>query len=132
MAVSEHWKELRPEANGCPIIFSEEEKKLHDEEIENRGYVEELVEEFQVNGILPADGIVGIVEPEDYGILRTTNLEQKKIFMSLAENESLGWTRSGPIRMTLKFDSYCYRRNSVDLFTIGIDYLMIISRPLRK
>jgi len=43
-----------------------------------------MVEEFQVNGILPADGIV---EPEDYRILQMISLEQKKKFMSLAENE---------------------------------------------
>jgi hypothetical protein len=78
MAISEHWQESQAEPDGCPIIFSEEEKKMHNEEIENRGYVEELVEEFQGNGILPADGIV---EPEDYEILQSTNLEQKKGFI---------------------------------------------------
>ncbi|KAH0551208.1 hypothetical protein GP486_007471 [Trichoglossum hirsutum] len=85
MAACEHWQELQTEPNECPITFSKEDKDLHNEETENRGYVEELMEEFQVSGILPADGIV---EPEDYETLQTTNLEQKKKFMSLAENES--------------------------------------------
>jgi hypothetical protein len=40
-----------------------EERKLHNEEIENQGYFEKLVEEFQVNSILPDDGVV---EPEGY------------------------------------------------------------------
>jgi hypothetical protein len=39
------------------------ERKLHNEEIENQGYFEKLVEEFQVNSILPDDGVV---EPEGY------------------------------------------------------------------
>lgn len=85
MAVREHWQELQIEPNECPITFSEEEKEQHREEIENRSYVEELIEEFQVNGILPADGVV---EPEDYETLQTNNREQKNRFMSLAENES--------------------------------------------
>ncbi|KAE8352381.1 kinase-like domain-containing protein [Aspergillus coremiiformis] len=83
MAVAEHWPELQSAAH-CPISFTEEERKLHNEEMENRDYIERLMEEFQDAGILPLDGIV---DAEDYEIVQKTNHTQKKIFMSLAENE---------------------------------------------
>ncbi|QKX63675.1 uncharacterized protein TRUGW13939_10846 [Talaromyces rugulosus] len=83
MNVQDHWPELES-AEHCPISFTENEKKLHNEEIENRDYIERLMEEFQDAGILPADGIV---DPDDYEIVQKTNYTQKKNFMSLAENE---------------------------------------------
>jgi len=42
------------------------------------------MEAFQDAGILPADGVV---DPDDYEIVKKTNYTQKKNFMSLAENE---------------------------------------------
>ena len=48
---------------GDPSPLMKKERKLHNEEIENQGYFEKLVEEFQVNSILPGDGVV---EPEGY------------------------------------------------------------------
>jgi hypothetical protein len=83
MAGVDHWPEMES-AVDCPISFTEEEKKLHDEEMENRGYVEQLMAELQNAGILPADGIV---DPEDCEIVQKTNYMQKEKFMSLAESE---------------------------------------------
>jgi hypothetical protein len=83
MAVADHWLDLNS-AVDCPISFTEEEKKLHNEEMENRDYVERLMAEFQDAGILPADGTV---DPEDCEIAQKTNYMQKEKFMSLAESE---------------------------------------------
>ncbi|EAW07044.1 uncharacterized protein ACLA_087500 [Aspergillus clavatus NRRL 1] len=88
MAVEEHWPEL-PTTAPCPVTFTEEEKQLQNEELENRDYIEQLMAEFQDAGILPIDGIV---DPEDYDIVQKTNRAQKERFMSLAENEEQkGW-----------------------------------------
>ncbi|KAL3455148.1 hypothetical protein BJX64DRAFT_282273 [Aspergillus heterothallicus] len=57
---------------------------LHREELENREYVEQLMEQFQEAGILPIDGVA---DPEDYEILQRTNVIQKSRFLSLAESE---------------------------------------------
>ncbi|KAB8277228.1 hypothetical protein BDV30DRAFT_223795 [Aspergillus minisclerotigenes] len=65
-------------------VFTEEERKLHNEEMENRDYIEGLMEEFQDAGILPSDGMV---DPEDYEVVQKTNHAQKEKFMSLAEDE---------------------------------------------
>lgn len=88
LAVVNHWPELQSRDH-CPISFSEEDRKLHDEEMENRNYIERLMEEFQVAGILPLDGII---DPEDYEIVQKINQMQKEKLMSLAENEEQrGW-----------------------------------------
>lgn len=52
--------------------------------MENRDYIEGLMEEFQDAGILPSDGMV---DPEDYEVVQKTNHAQKEKFMSLAEDE---------------------------------------------
>ena len=52
--------------------------------MENRDYVEQVMEEFQEAGILPADGVV---DPEDYETVQRTNQMQKEKFLSLAEDE---------------------------------------------
>ncbi|PIG89456.1 phosphotransferase family protein [Aspergillus arachidicola] len=82
MEVVDHWGEIQ-HAVDCPISFTDEERNLHNEEMENRDYIEGLMEEFQVAGILPSDGIV---DPEDYGVVQKTNYAQKERFMSLAED----------------------------------------------
>ncbi|GAQ03163.1 hypothetical protein ALT_0484 [Aspergillus lentulus] len=70
----------------APLILQarKEEKKLHEEKMENRDYVERLMAEFQEAGILPADGIV---DPQGYENMQKTNYMQKEKFMSLAESE---------------------------------------------
>ncbi|KAF7629443.1 hypothetical protein AFLA_013158 [Aspergillus flavus NRRL3357] len=83
MEVVDHWAEIQPAAD-CPISFTDEERNLHNEEMENRDYIEGLMEEFQGAGILPSDGIV---DPEDYEVVQKTNYAQKERFMSLAEDE---------------------------------------------
>lgn len=85
MAVVDHWDELGPVSINCPIAFSPEERQIHNDEVESRGYVEELIEDLQENGILPADGIV---DAEDYEIVQQRNMEQKRQFLSLAEDEA--------------------------------------------
>ncbi|GES58153.1 phosphotransferase family protein [Aspergillus terreus] len=83
MAVVDRWPEIQP-AVDCPISFTEQERELHSEEMENRDYIETLMEEFRDAGILPVDGVV---EPEDYEVLKETSDMQKKEFMSLAEDD---------------------------------------------
>jgi Rps23 Pro-64 3,4-dihydroxylase Tpa1-like proline 4-hydroxylase len=84
--VVDRWHELQrgAGADDRPISFTEEERNLHNEEMENRDYVEPVMEQFQEAGILPADEIV---DPDDYEILQRTNLIQKEKSLSLAENE---------------------------------------------
>lgn len=82
--VVDHWHELKPGVPHCPISFTKEERKLHDEEMENRDYIEQVMESFQDAGILPADGIV---DPEDYEIVKRRAQIQKETLLSMAENE---------------------------------------------
>ncbi|KAM5441111.1 hypothetical protein MferCBS31731_003899 [Microsporum ferrugineum] len=79
----DHWYELFPES-ACPISFTDEDKKSHDEEMENRDYLDQLMEEYQNAGILPADGVV---DPDDYDILRESSFLQKENLLSLAEDD---------------------------------------------
>ena len=51
----------------CPIHFTENELKLHEEELGDIDYIEQMMEVFQDEGILPADGRV---DPEDLIICR--------------------------------------------------------------
>ena len=45
MDVVDHWAEIQPAAD-CPISFTREERNLHNEEMENRDYIEGLMEKF--------------------------------------------------------------------------------------
>ncbi|RDW70651.1 uncharacterized protein DSM5745_08162 [Aspergillus mulundensis] len=83
LEVVDHWPDLDTQID-CPISFTAEETDLHHEELENREYVEQLMEQFQEAGILPIDGVA---DPEDYEILQRTNIIQKSSFLSLAESE---------------------------------------------
>ncbi|KAF3483542.1 phosphotransferase family protein [Arthroderma uncinatum] len=83
MGVVDHWSELSP-GSPCPISFSEDEKQAHNEEIDNRDYLDQLIEVYQNAGILPADGVV---DPEDYDILHESSYLQKEKFLSLAEDD---------------------------------------------
>lgn len=74
MSLVDHWYELFPEST-CPISFTDEDKKSHNEEMENRDYLDQLMEEYQNAGILPADGVV---DPDDYDILRESSFLQKE------------------------------------------------------
>jgi hypothetical protein len=71
------------ERTGDPSSLMKKERKLHNEEIENQGYFEKLVEEFRVNSILPDDSVGA-------GWLRSFANDQSGTegFVSLAENES--------------------------------------------
>ena len=95
MAVIEHWHELGPQGTKCPIAFDDEEKALHNEEIENRGYVEQLVEEYQRNGILPANccqsGRLRTCAEGSISSRRNCSCRRQR-----AKNRSLGWISCGP------------------------------------
>lgn len=82
--ITEHWKELETGIPKCPIAFTEDEVKLHDSELENIDYIESLMEGFQNEGILPADGRV---DPEDFEALRIVNDIQKETYLTLADKE---------------------------------------------
>ena len=56
----------------------------HNSELENIDYVESLMEGFQNEGILPADGRI---DPEDFEALRIVNDIQKETYLTLADNE---------------------------------------------
>jgi hypothetical protein len=83
LEVVDHWTEWDTQSE-CPISFTAEETALHHEELENREYVEQLMEQFQNAGLLPIDGVV---HPEDYETLQRTNDTLKTRFLSLAESE---------------------------------------------
>ncbi|KAI2087563.1 hypothetical protein LOZ36_002702 [Ophidiomyces ophidiicola] len=87
MNVVDRWGELYPSIN-CPISFTEEERRIHDEELENRDHVERVMEEYQKLGILPLDGTV---DPEDYDAVRKRSEEQKKLLLSVAEDDEKAW-----------------------------------------
>jgi hypothetical protein len=79
----DNWAAIQSQ-NECPVQFTPEERALHREEIENREYVEHMMEGFQAAVLLLSDGVV---EPEDYETIQRTNDTLKAQFLSLAENE---------------------------------------------
>lgn len=84
--IADHWKDLCPDSNNaeCPISFTEQERKLHEEEIENRDNMEQMVGQFQEAGILPLDGTV---DPEDYEMGKKRSAVQKERLLGMAEDE---------------------------------------------
>ncbi|RMD41563.1 hypothetical protein DV735_g3561, partial [Chaetothyriales sp. CBS 134920] len=68
--IAEHWNELGPDLPQCPISFEEEDLKSHDEELENIDYIQSIMEVFEKEGILPADGRV---DPDDFDALQEVN-----------------------------------------------------------
>lgn len=82
--IAESWDGLGTGLAQCPIAFTEEEVKQHDEELENLVYIESITEAFQDEGILPADGRV---DPEDFEDLTQLNQVQKERYLSLANDE---------------------------------------------
>ncbi|KAK2834874.1 hypothetical protein FQN49_006828 [Arthroderma sp. PD_2] len=83
MAVMDHWSELQY-GNECPISFTEDERRMHEEELENRCFLEQMMQELQKAGILPADGIV---DPGDYEAICERNRILKEEYMKLAEDD---------------------------------------------
>ena len=81
--ITECWDELETGLSQCPIAFTEEQVKQHDEELENIDYIESIMEAFQDGGILPADGKV---DPEDFEDLTKLNQVQKERYLSLAKD----------------------------------------------
>ncbi|OKL61386.1 hypothetical protein UA08_03838 [Talaromyces atroroseus] len=77
-----YYEVLTAKRNPQHYAALKKEKESHNEEIENRDYISQLMEEFQDAGILP---INGTVDPEDYDIVQSTSRMQKRKFMSLAE-----------------------------------------------
>lgn len=82
--IADNWNMLGTSLRSCPIGLSEEEVRLHAQELENIDYIESIMEAFQEEGILPSDGRV---HPEDYEFLKEVNHVQKTRYMSLATNE---------------------------------------------
>lgn len=70
-----HWFDTQFTVD-CPISFTEQESESHKEGMENRDYIERLMEEFQDAGIIPVDGVV---EPEDYEVLKETSDAKERI-----------------------------------------------------
>ncbi|KAL1856153.1 hypothetical protein Plec18170_004022 [Paecilomyces lecythidis] len=84
LAMVDHWDEINPNNTNCPISFTEEERNLHNEEMENRDYIDQVMENFQEAGLLPADGIV---EPQDYETIKKTSVVLKERLLSMADTE---------------------------------------------
>lgn len=83
MRIAKDWSTLESAPASCPIAFSDEKVRRHNDELENIDCVSSVVNAFQEERILPADGRV---DPNDYGYLKAANQEQKKLFLSLSRN----------------------------------------------
>lgn len=84
MLIVDNWSTLGLGLPTCPVAFSQEDVRQHAREEDNIDYVESIMEAFQDEGILPADGRV---DPEDYEHLKEVNRVQKARYLSLASNE---------------------------------------------
>ncbi|RMZ82285.1 hypothetical protein DV738_g1877, partial [Chaetothyriales sp. CBS 135597] len=82
--IAEHWDELGPDLPECPISFGQEDVRRHDEELENIDYIQSIMEAFEKEGILPADGRV---DPDDFDALSEVNKAQKQNYLLLAESQ---------------------------------------------
>ena len=85
MRIVDRWAEFRTSSEACPISFTDEERDLHADELRNLVNIEEMMQAFQDEGILPADGRV---DPEDFEHLAQMNQIQRERYLSLAEDSS--------------------------------------------
>lgn len=85
VSIRENWQQIGTALEKCPIHFTEEELKLHEEELGNIDYIEQMMEGFQEAGILPADGRV---DPEDFDYLQNMNHLQREQYLSMAGDET--------------------------------------------
>ena len=81
---AEIWESFKIGDITCPIVFTEEEIQKHDKELENIDYIESIMEAFDKNGILPADGRV---DPETFERFQEVNRAQKTNYVSLADDD---------------------------------------------
>ncbi|GAD95752.1 phosphotransferase family protein [Paecilomyces variotii No. 5] len=106
LAVVDHWHELSLNTD-CPITFTEEERNLHNEELENRDYIGQVIENFQEAGLLPADGIV---DPQGYEIVkRTSDIQKGSSRWLIPKKRKHGWTNCGHIRILAKNSMNTFR-----------------------
>lgn len=84
ISIRENWQQIGTAEEMCPIHFTEDELKLHEEELSNIDYIEQMMEGFQEAGILPADGRV---DPEDFDYLQNMNHLQREQYLSMAVDE---------------------------------------------
>lgn len=82
--IMEYWHEMGPDLPACPITSEEDDVERHDAELEDIDYVQSLMEAFEKEGILPADGIV---DPGDFETLEQVSKSQKMAYLLLAKNE---------------------------------------------
>lgn len=85
VSIWENWQQLGTAVEKCPVHFTEDELKLHEEELGNIDYIEQMMEGFQDEGILPADGRV---DPEDFDHLQNVNHLQREQYLSMAVDET--------------------------------------------
>lgn len=85
VSIRENWQEIETAAVKCPNHFTEEELKLHEEEIDNLDHIEQMMEGFQKAGILPPDGRV---DPEDFEYMQNMNHVQREQYLSMAADEA--------------------------------------------
>ena len=82
--IAENWDEIGSDLPPCPIVFEEEDVKRHDQELENIDYVQSIMEAFEKEGILPADGRV---DPDDFETFKEVNQVQRRSYLHLANGE---------------------------------------------
>ncbi|KKY20696.1 putative phosphotransferase family protein [Phaeomoniella chlamydospora] len=82
--ITESWESVKIGGITCPLVFTEEEIQKHDKELENIDYIESIMEAFDKDGILPADGRV---DPEAFDSFQEANRAQKETYVSLADDD---------------------------------------------
>jgi hypothetical protein len=84
MSIANRWEDLRPDADPCPWVFSEDKLARYEHEKETRGYVSTFLAYFKNNWAVPADGCV---EVERFDEVRAEMKRMRAHFVGSADDE---------------------------------------------
>jgi hypothetical protein len=83
ISVIAHWKDIAPDAGPCPIMFTEEELVLHQNEMELLEGLSSIMHQLQEEAMIP---LGGMVRPSDYERMKELNKQCLKDFVDLGED----------------------------------------------
>ncbi|KAK0110887.1 hypothetical protein ONS96_002473 [Cadophora gregata f. sp. sojae] len=84
MRIAANWEELAPGTGPCPVIFSDEESTLYNEEVEKREFVSGTLDLFQKNYGLNSEGTV---KTGRYGEMQAELKRLKDFCLEAAEDD---------------------------------------------
>ncbi|TVY42581.1 Altered inheritance of mitochondria protein, mitochondrial [Lachnellula occidentalis] len=84
ITIAAHWKDICPNSTSCPISFTEQELALHNEEMELLEELGTVLHLLQDQNLI---SVGGRVLREDYEGALAVNIQVKKWFLDMAEDE---------------------------------------------